>query len=104
MSKEELDYYANYGLIPTLSKDKYNEVKNRCVAGTATPAPGDKPLLRERRRQADEQGRARLLRELRSDPDAFQGQIQRSEKPLRGGYRYPGAGRQAAATRGESAS
>jgi hypothetical protein len=43
MSKEELDYYANYGLIPTLSKDKYNEVKNRCAAGTATPAPGDKP-------------------------------------------------------------
>ncbi len=42
MSKDEVDYYANYGLIPTLSKDKYDEVKNRCAAGN-TPSPGDKP-------------------------------------------------------------
>ncbi|HLL27791.1 MAG TPA: hypothetical protein VKT73_09095 [Xanthobacteraceae bacterium] len=43
MSKEELDYYATYGLIPTLSKDKYNEVKDRCAAGINIPTPGDKP-------------------------------------------------------------
>jgi hypothetical protein len=43
MSKDELDYYASYGLIPTLSKDKYDEVKNRCAAGTTGPASGDKP-------------------------------------------------------------
>jgi hypothetical protein len=43
MSKDEIDYYANYGLIPTLSKDKYDDVKKRCAAGTTTPAPGDKP-------------------------------------------------------------
>ena len=43
MNKDELDYYAAYGLIPTLSKDKYEEVKNRCAAGTNVPAPGDKP-------------------------------------------------------------
>jgi hypothetical protein len=43
MSKDELDYYANYGLIPTLSKDKYDEVKNRCAAGINVPAPGGKP-------------------------------------------------------------
>jgi len=43
MSKDEIDYYANYGLIPTLSKDKYDEVKKRCAVGTTTPAPGDKP-------------------------------------------------------------
>jgi hypothetical protein len=42
MSKEELDYFANYGLIPTLSKDKYDEVKNRCAAGVNIPKPGDK--------------------------------------------------------------
>ena len=42
MSKEELDYYATYGLIPTLSKDKYDEVKKRCLASSAAPAPGDK--------------------------------------------------------------
>jgi hypothetical protein len=41
MNKDELDYYANYGLIPTLSKDKYDEVKKTCVAGN--PAPGGKP-------------------------------------------------------------
>jgi hypothetical protein len=45
MSKEELDYYASYGLIPTLSKDKYDDVKKRCAAGIDIPAPGpgDKP-------------------------------------------------------------
>lgn len=43
MSKEELDYYASYGLIPTLSKDKYDEVKKRCAAGIDIPAPGGKP-------------------------------------------------------------
>jgi hypothetical protein len=43
MSKDELDYYASYGLIPTLSKDKYDEVKNRCAAGINPPTPGDKP-------------------------------------------------------------
>jgi hypothetical protein len=43
MSKDEIDYYANYGLIPTLSKDKYDEVKKRCAVGTTPPAPGDKP-------------------------------------------------------------
>jgi hypothetical protein len=42
MSKEELDYYSNYGLIPTLSKDKYEDVKKSCAAGN-TPAPADKP-------------------------------------------------------------
>jgi hypothetical protein len=43
MSKDEIDCYANYGLIPTLSKDKYDDVKKRCAAGTTPPAPGDKP-------------------------------------------------------------
>ena len=43
MSKDELDYYANYGLIPTLSKDKYDDVKKRCAAGINAPAPGGKP-------------------------------------------------------------
>jgi hypothetical protein len=43
MSKDELDYYANYGLIPTLSKDKYDEVKSRCAAGINGPPPGGKP-------------------------------------------------------------
>jgi hypothetical protein len=43
MSKEELDYYAAYGLIPTLSRDKYNEVKSRCAAGIDVPAPAGKP-------------------------------------------------------------
>ena len=43
MSKDELDYYANYGLIPTLSKDKYGEVKSRCAAGSNAPTPGGKP-------------------------------------------------------------
>jgi hypothetical protein len=42
MSKEELDYYAAYGLIPTLSKDKYDEVKSRCAAANVT-TPSDKP-------------------------------------------------------------
>jgi hypothetical protein len=43
MSKEELDYYAAYGLIPTLSRDKYNEVKSRCAAAVDVPAPAGKP-------------------------------------------------------------
>ena len=43
MSKDELDYYATYGLIPTLSKDKYDEVKSRCAAGPNPPPPGGKP-------------------------------------------------------------
>ena len=43
MSKEELDYYAAYGLIPTLSRDKYDEVKSRCAAGVDSPAPAGKP-------------------------------------------------------------
>ena len=40
MSKDELDYYANYGLIPTFSKDKYDDVKKRCAAGINTPVRG----------------------------------------------------------------
>ena len=43
MSNDEIDYYANYGLIPTLSKDKYEEVKMRCATGGDVPAPGNKP-------------------------------------------------------------
>ncbi len=42
MSKDELDYYANYGLIPTFSKDKYDEVKSRCAAGIDIPTSGGK--------------------------------------------------------------
>jgi hypothetical protein len=43
MSKEELDYVSNYGLMPTLSKDKYDEVKKKCAAGTNIQTPGGKP-------------------------------------------------------------
>jgi len=43
MSNDEIDYYANYGLIPMLSKDKYEEVKKRCATGGDVPAPGNKP-------------------------------------------------------------
>jgi hypothetical protein len=40
MSKEELDYYSNYGLIPTLSKDKIRRREKTLRGGRRCPGVG----------------------------------------------------------------